>query len=227
MEKILAAVGLFASLALPCRAEELFRVQFARGAWDPAAWLAVKSARFDYVGEMRQEDDHVTNQVIDGVDDETLLARHLDDVYACLLLKRPFTGDLRIAATMSFDHRMAPLLLLSGPVGADRQGRPEHREHYEFVLFDEGVNVWHHTRENGGPAFHLEACLRRPFAAKTRYELTVDIATVRQGKFISVQVGGENFGFSVDTLPEEIQVGFAGCEGRNRFYDFTVSTLTR
>ncbi len=216
---------LIASATLLARAEELYHTGFARDAWEPSEWIGVKSARFDYVGEMLQEADHITNKVVEGADDEALQTQYCNDSYACLMLDRPFRGGLAVSATMSFDYRMAPLLVLSGPAGTDAAGRPEHREHYEFVLFDEGVNVWHYTWEADKPVFHLEACLRHPFQPQTRYQLRVAAAAVRQGKFITVEVGGEAFAFSVDTLPEELFVGFAGCEGRNRFYDFTVSSL--
>jgi guanyl-specific ribonuclease Sa len=41
---------------------------------------------------------------------------------------------------------------------------------------------------------------------------------------MTVECGGRVFGYSDDALSLENYAGITGCEGRNRFYDFTVET---
>ena len=41
-------------------------VCFARGKWEPADWIAVKSLRFDYCHGFVQKDDHIENPCPEG-----------------------------------------------------------------------------------------------------------------------------------------------------------------
>ena len=41
-------------------------------------------------------------------------------------------------------------------------------------------------------------------------------------KTLTVSVAGHTFGYFEDALPDSFYVGITGCEGLNRFYDFTV-----
>lgn len=198
-------------------------VSFARGAWNTNDWVAVKSPRWDYLHDFVQMDDHIINQTPDLPDDE-LFRKHERDVFSSILLRQPFSLGTEISSTMSFDHRMAPLIVLAAPLGADATGRPEFREHFEIVLFDEGLNVWHHRYRDGKPSWHLAAFLRAPFKPKTKYDLKVSLQKRHGTKQLSVSCGGHVFGYEDDDLPETFQAGVTGCEGRNRFYDFRVKT---
>ena len=41
---------------------------------------------------------------------------------------------------------------------------------------------------------------------------------------MTISCGGHTFGYSDDALELTNYVGVTGCEGRNRFYDFTIET---
>ena len=203
---------------------EEFSTSFARGQWGRAQWLNVKSPRLSYVHEMVQNDDHIVNPVPDLPDAE-ILRKHGDNVYAALVLNRTFEGDLTVSSKMSFDHRMAPLLVIAPELGKSADGRhPEFREHYEIVLFDRGINVWHHLWRDGKPYWYKAAYLKTAFLPKKIYELQVRLVYTAKGCQMVVCCEGHELGYMELALRKvPLYVGLIACEGRNRFYDFNVT----
>lgn len=203
-------------------AEETVKVVFSEGKWDPSEWLAFKSLRFDYTGTFEQNADHIVNRCPAGVSDEELYAHHVTDVYASIVHPRKAVGGGTVSATMSFDHLMAPLIVLTPELDVDEKGRHAFKKHYEVVLYNEGINVWHYTYENGELAWHLAAFARAPFEAKKKYTLEATLARGKREMRLTVACGDVTFGFEDPDLPEDFYAGVTGCEGRNRFYDFTL-----
>ena len=201
-------------------------VSFARGKWDPAEWLAVKSLRFDYCHGFVQQDDHIENPCPEGLTDEELYATRVTDVYASQVFRERLVGStIEVSSTMSFDHLMAPLIVLTSEIDADDRGRPAFKKHYEVVLYNEGINVWHYDySEEDGLSWHLAAFARAPFEAKKPYELKVTMARGKHEMRMTVSCGGVVFGFEDPELPSSFYAGVTGCEGRNRFYDFKART---
>ncbi len=210
----------FVSPEIP--AEEFF-TSFARDQWDESRWMTVKSPRWDYMGEFIQLDDHIANKTPE-VSDEIIFKKHIADVYSSLMLKQQFTGNCTIKSAMSFDHRMAPLIVIAPEIGQCSDGRPEHREHFEIVLYDEGINVWHHFWKDGKPFWRKTAFLNAKYDAKKRYTLEVEVKQTPKGKIMTVRCDGKSFGYLDNSLPDSYYVGITGCEGRNRFYDFSIET---
>lgn len=201
-------------------------VDFARGKWNPADWVAFKSLRFDYCHGFVQKDDHIENPCPEGVSDEALYAKHVTEVYASQVFSRRLVGStIEVASTMRFDHLMAPLIVLTPELDVDDTGRHAFKKHYEVVLYNEGINVWHYDYDAvRGLSWHLAAFARAPFEAKRPYELKVALAKGKREMRMTVSCGGVTFGFEDPELPESFYAGVTGCEGRNRFYDFTART---
>jgi hypothetical protein len=202
---------------------EALRVDFGRGKWNRADWINVKSSRWDYVKEFVQEEDHITNPCPD-LPDEEIYANHVTDIYASMVYGTKFEAKAKISSVMSFDHLMAPLIVIAPRLGEDGKGRPEFREHHEVVLYNEGINVWHYVFENGMAKWHLAAFLRAPFEAKRKYDLEVMLEKRRGQVQMDIFCGGHHLGYQDEALPENFYAGITACEGRNRFYDFRVRT---
>lgn len=220
MNRLLLPVASVLCLLLSLGAED-FSTTFEDGKWDRTQWLNVKSPRFDYLGEMVQHGDHITNKV-PNLPDETIFKKHGSDVYAALVLNRKFTGNAVISSRMSFDHRMAPLIVIAPDLGKSAEGHPEFRDHFEIVLFDDGINVWRHQYADGKPSYYKAAYLKTAYLPKTVYNLQVELRFVKQGCQMVLKCDGKEFGYLEMNLTESYYVGLIACEGRNRFYDFKV-----
>ena len=89
-----------------------------------------------------------------GATAEEMQGPRAGEVYSSMIVDRPPVPDLLGRTRTSFDFRMAPLVVLTGPSGEDRDGNPEYREHVEVVIYDLGENVWHHTWVDDGPTWY-------------------------------------------------------------------------
>lgn len=227
LKKIFAVILPAALFAAPVLlSAQDFYTTFAKGKWDPSQWFEVKSMNFKQSRGMVQQDDHIMNEVPD-LSDEELYAKHKQNLYSCLILNRKFTLPCIISSSMSFDHRMAPLIVIAPEFGKNAAGQREQRDHFEIVLFDQGLNIWRHSFENGKPSYYLAGYLTTGFQPKTRYDLQVKIFKNRYGKQLEVTCGGHCFAIRDNSLPDTFYAGIIGCEGRNRFYDFGVRSLRK
>ena len=196
---------------------------FAKGSWNPDDWMVAKSSRWSYAHGFVQESDHLVNPS-GAWSDEELYRDHVTEVYASMLLKRKLEGKCRIASTMSFDHLMAPLIVITPELDADDQGRPAFKKHIEVVLYNEGINVWHYYWKDGKLSWYLAAYVRAPFEAKRNYELKVKVQAGRFYRRMTIECGSVKFGYENPEIPASFYAGVTGCEGRNRFYDFKSSS---
>lgn len=215
----LVLAALFA-LSLEAGAESL-AWRFTPGCWKQEEWVLVKSPRFDHFGKWVQQEDCIRNEVPAGVSPDDLLGKRAGETYTSMVYAKPFTGDLRVTAELSFAHRMAPLVVLAPSLGKDAAGRPEYREHFEICVYDEGVNVWHHTFADGKPSWKKAAFTRFPLKPNTHYTLDVEL----KGKQMSVAIDGHAFGYIEEALPKTVYAGITGCEGVNAFYGMTASEI--
>lgn len=193
---------------------------FSENAWDPDQWLIVRSPRWTDVSHWEQEKDHITNYVPADLKPEDMqMGRdRTGESYISMLLKQPVTGSARMSTVCAFDGRMAPLIVLSRELG------PVHHEHLEIVLYDRGVNLWHHFYKDGQPSWQLVSFMDLELKAGEKYTLTTDTIFAKQGKFLVMGCNGKTFGCRIaDDWPETYYVGFTGCEGKNRFYDFSLT----
>ncbi len=193
---------------------------FAEGAWDPTEWWQVRSPRWDCEGEWVQERDHLRNRVPDHWSPEEMTAGGpgAGETYVSMVYSRPLTGEFQVAARTSFDHRMAPLIVLAAKPANVATYR-EYRDHCEVVLFDEGVNVWRHGFSDQGPHWALTAHWRLRLAPKLEHQLRVH----RVGHQLNVFVDNQAFTCHLAALPEPLYAGITACEGVNRFFDFKVT----
>ena len=200
-------------------------VSFARGKWNPADFIPTRSWRWDYLGVFDQLDDAIVNRCPDIPGDE-VYKRHHDKVYAALMFRKRFAVGTRVSSTMMFDYRMAPIVVLAEDLGRnEKSGDAEFRDHWEVCLYDKGVNVWHHFFIDGVQRWHKAASLLLPegayFKPNEKYDLRVSVGFNKHGrKEMKVVVGGYQFTYVDDLLPDTFLAGIIACEGRNFFYDF-------
>lgn len=217
-----------------------YNAQFVKGKWNPKDWEMVRSWRFDHDAEFLQKANYIQNRVPEGVSDIELQGRKGSSGYAIMLLKEKFKGNTVITCNMEFDYRMAPGIIIAHEPQKLANGKLELREHFEVILYDDGLNLWHHYFEKGDPnskdprvkrsgveqkwrkQCHLTE--KKFYKAKTKYELKVSVRYTGRGPFIDISCGGRLIGSYAPQMPAgEYRIGLVGCEGRNRFYDFKVT----
>ena len=198
----------------------MYGCNFERGGWDGGDWWMVKSARWEHEGEWVQEGDHIWNRVPEGGEEELVEDAALaGETYTSMVYGEGVKGAFEVGAGMSFDYRMAPLIVLAEEPEYNEKNKREYRRHIEVVVYDEGVNVWHHQFIEGKQSWVLAAYWRFGLQAKTRYDLKV----ARRGNTINVRLGEKAFGCYIADLPEVLFAGITGCEGINRFYNFEIN----
>ena len=201
----------------------LYQCDFSKGKWEASEWQIIKSPRWSYIGDWEQHPDHIANKVPKNASEEEMLNKRAGETYTSMILKEKFSQNLTITSTMSFDYRMAPAIVITPGYGKDADDNLEHREHFEIVLFDKGLNVWHHYYTDGKPYWKKAAFIDADFESKNKYSLSVEIKTDERGTTMIVSCEGKTFGFMDDSIPKMFYVGITGCEGVNRFYDFQIS----
>ena len=216
-------VGLLAAAYMPLAdAAAKTEISFKPGAWSSNDWVLVKSRRLDYFHGFVQREEWIENEC-PPVSGEEIHKMHFNDVYSAMVLKDRVEAGQTVSSTMSFDWRMAPLIVIAEKLDKSETGVPTFGDHWEIVLFVDGLNVWRHSTKDGKPSVYRAAYLKVPLDKGTRYNLEVKVAKQRNGmKEMTVRCGGYEIGYVDNDLPDSFYAGIIGCEGRNRFYDFKV-----
>lgn len=203
-------------------ADDVFECDFKPGKWNKNDFICVKSSRWPNINGFRQEKDHIVNNCPKDATKEDMLSKRCGETYAAMVYKVPLKGSHEIKAEMSFDYRMAPSIAIAGKLGADKNGYPEFRTHYEIVLYDQGVNVWRHTFKNGKQVWKKMAAFKASFQPNRKYEMEVKVDFTLVGPRMSVIVGKHQVTFRDDMIPKEYYAGIIASEGINRFYEFEI-----
>jgi hypothetical protein len=200
-------------------AGSIYSCVFTVGHWDRADWIRLKFPQGEHVGDWVQQDKCIANQVPEGATPEELEGKRAAEASSSMVYKERVQGNVTVAATMAFAHQMAPLILLVPTLSENANGQQECSDRFEIVIFNAGVNVWRHSLKDGKLTYRKAAFATFPLEKDTPYRLEVK----KIGKTLTVFVAGHVFGYTDDALPDACYVGIAGCEGRNHFYDFSVS----
>lgn len=200
---------------------ELLHISFARGAWDPEQWQIVRSPRWEAISHWEQHDEYISNHFPDDLraQDVQMGRNRTGETYISMLFREPICPNVKVSVNCLFETRMAPLIVFAKELG------PVHHEHLEAVLYDKGINLWHHFYNDGKPSWKLIAYMDLDLQSGIKYELICELIRGK-GKcnFLNMSCNGRTFGCRLaDDWPENCYAGFTACEGINRFYDFTIS----
>lgn len=208
------------------RSREKVDVSFARGKWNKDDFQYVKSWRWDFMEEFKQVDDAIVN-VLPGPAPEHVFRKMHSSSYVAMMHKRRFRLGCAVSSKMSWDYRMAPIIVIAPDIGESAAGTPELRDHWEVCLYDEGINIWYHYFENGVQKWYKDASIALPkdclFKANEIHDLKVKLVLNGKGnREMTVMCGGYTLTCIDPRFPDTFYAGIIGCEGRNWFYDFKV-----
>ena len=85
---------------------------FAEGRWDRSRWLSPRNPDWDRGTPMVQEKDGLVNWSDPAWTDEEIFKKHQIDTFSALVLTNVYSGKVTCTTETSFDHRMAPSLVL-------------------------------------------------------------------------------------------------------------------
>lgn len=195
------------------------KCDFRSGNWDQNDFMVVRSPRWQNSSSWVQHPDCITNLVPNDLDPDDPESE--GRMYVSMLYKKPLHGNIHVETCCDFEDRMAPLIVFSRELG------PVYREHLEVVLFDQGINLWHHFFRDGVPSWKLIAYQKLDLKKREKYLLTAELRFTERGNFIFMGVGEPQFGCRLtDDWPQECYAGITACEGLNRFYSFAAKELS-
>jgi hypothetical protein len=226
MKKCLFLLVALISLSAIGGEKVFYETTFAKGKWNPKDWTMTKCSRFNYVGSWVQHDKFIANVVPKGATDKELQGKYAHRTYTVMTLNKKISGPCTITSTMEFDYRMAPGLIITLAPMAKIKGQQELRDHLEFILYDEGINMWHHFFENNKQRWRKNFYItdKTSFSKKKPYTVTMKLYNTKRGPFIEVKAGKNVAGYYEPLLFKgEYQIAIVACEGLNRFYDFKVT----
>ena len=226
MKKTLFSLIAFIAITATCSEKVFYETSFAKGQWNPKDWTMTKCSRFNYVGSWVQHDKFIANVVPKGATDKELQGKYAHKTYTVMTLNKKISGPCTITSTMEFDYRMAPGLIITLAPMAKIKGQQELRDHLEFILYDEGINMWHHFFENNKQRWRKNFYItdKASFCKKKPYTVTMKLYNTKRGPFIEVKAGKNVAGYYEPLLFKgEYQIAIVACEGLNRFYDFKVT----
>jgi hypothetical protein len=211
-----------ASLATENNKNVNFKCTFSKDNWKTDNWIMVKSPRWPHSGTWIQKENHIVNHTPEDATKEEMLNKKAGKTYTSMLYKNKIYGNFTVSTRTSFDYRMAPLIVLSSAPADTKEKHKQYREHYEIVLYDKGINIWHHMFDNNKPHWEKIAYLKAEFTPKTIYKMNIKISTLRGSKYLTVTIGKKEMQIQLKHLPDPIYAGITGCEGKNRFYNFEI-----
>ena len=156
--KVFALLSFLAAVTVWAAPEET-SISFVPG-WDKSLWQPVRSPRWIHSAEWKQESDGISN-IIPG-DPGSKFKKHIPGGdYISMLFKKQCSGNTRFETTCMFMERMAPLMVISPDAPA------VYGEHIEAVIYDRGINVWHHfIKKDGKPGWKLMGFQAFPLEAE-------------------------------------------------------------
>ena len=186
-------------------AGDIYSCSFDKNGWKSEDWIYVRRP------DLKQDLDEGWIQGEDYIENNN--PTHTSMVYG-----KKLKADLTISSTMSFRDKFAPSIVIVAHVDRNEKDQREYQEHFELVLYNNGVNVWLHRNKNGKSHWTKTAFWEFRLEKDTKYLMTVAV----KEKMLTISVEDRKFGYTEENLPNEFFVGITGQEGINRFYNFKV-----
>lgn len=216
---LLPAAGNVSALGADPAKRALYACEFTAGHWNRADWLLVKHPAVAHFGDWVQQDGRIANEVPQGIEPAELQRKYSPDTYSGMVYKEKVGGNVTVTSTMAYAFKMAPLILLVPELPENAQRQKEYGEHFEIIIYNEGLNIWRYLMKDGKLTYRRAAFANFPLEKDTKYKLEVK----KTGKTLTVSVAGHTVGYYEEALPDSFYVGITGCEGLNYFYDFAVA----
>ena len=187
--------------ALKTNGDFMTKINFRKGQWEEFFSYAY-CCRFPFKPKLIQEENCVLNgknpEMADGFD------------YTTILTKEKYKRA-KIALECSFEEYGAPLITLTNECGV-------YKKYHEVVLWEKGINVWQLFEIDG--KMQIKKLAAMPFEVDSKKKHTLFVEIMEKG--LKIKALGHELYLRVDSLPEEMYIGFTACENINRLYSVTI-----
>ncbi len=186
---------------------------FAENNWNPAALHMAHTWRYEARTPYRQGVDCIySNKNPDhpeGFDNVSLVTK---ETYT--------TGDVA-AIRCSFEGLGCPEIILVPALDFDETGA-RYGACFEIVLYEKGINVWRHYRQDGKCSWHNRLRLTSPLEPGKVHALQVEVLE----HDLAITLNGVRHTLRTEDLPEKFHFGITMCEGIARVYEFETAHKT-
>ncbi len=185
-------------------------IDFSRGKWSEEKIMTAYTFRFSQTPQFTQEQDHVRTAVNpqhpEGFDNISLLS------------KERYRAGASATVRCSFAGSGCPQIILVEKPEVCEDGVVRYGACFEIALYENGVNVWRHYRENGECFWHQRLGVEYPVAEDTVHTLTVRVLE----DVLEITLNGQKTILRTEDLPETFHFGLTACEGIARIYDWQI-----
>ena len=172
----------------------------------------VYTYRFKETPPFIQEADHIRSGVNPGHPEG------FDNI--SLITPNTYTPGITITARCGFEGLGCPEIILVPEAELCPDGATRYGACFEIVLYENGINVWRHYREDGKCFWHQRLGVEYPVAEKEIHTLQLQ---VNKDEFI-IWLDGQRNILHTEDIPEKFHIGFTACEGIARLYQLTIDS---
>ena len=139
--------------------------------------------------------------------------------YISIVTKEMYSAGTTVTVKCAFDHYGAPLIVLTDDIRAGGDRRDRYGLHFEVVVYENGINVWHIVPWPERP-------IKPTLVAQSRFKLEdespIDLSVEAGEKKLLIRANGVELVAEHSDIPARFHVGITACENINRFYSFAV-----
>lgn len=183
---------------------------FGKNQWNKDEFILAYSFRFTETPEFTQRDDCIENAV------NPLHREGFDNI--SLLTREKYAAGVRANIRCSFEGKGCPEIILVENAEECEDGAVRYGACFEVVLYENGVNIWRHYREDGKCSWHKRLGVEFPVTENEIHELSVEV----KENYLVAAVDGKKMTLRVEDVPEKFHIGITTCEGIARVYSMNI-----
>ena len=137
-----------------------------------------------------------------------------------LLTRESYGPGTRAETRSMFEGRGCTEIIFVPELESCPDGETRYGACFEIVIYNKGVNVWRHYRDDGRCHWHKRLGLEFPVAEGEAHTLRAEV----QNKYLIFELDGRRTVLRVEDFPEKFHLGVSCCEGVARIFDMKIET---
>ena len=186
-------------------------LNFSEGYWTQKQVTVAHPYRFAEAPDFTQEQNCIRSATNpnhpEGYDNVSIMSREA------------YKAGATVTVRCSFAGLGCPEIMVMEDLTACEDGSMRYGTGFEIALYENGINVWRHDRENGKCSWYQRLGVEFPVK-----EHSVHILTTRVLKnMLEITLNGQKTLLYTPDLPEKFYLGVTACEGVVYIYDMEIT----